>query len=662
MFPSPNRWACMPHIVKTRSKKPKTVRRWSWRYLGVLSLVLGFLALCQFPANAAPVDVNTVPSNLRQYIVGTPEWNASPWMTSRTCQDQGGDWSVYTEHVLNDTPALLQFFQPDFGGDDGDTAKARGQEILASYRDIAAQIRVPAGYCVNQVKQWAGSDPTYKPFGFDWGNAAAGSGHSTDYVCNNNVGADKAPCGGFYIGCGGAMTHQANRLCQAWNAFSDDYVKRVKDARSKAINDHPASGQASIRNKTPGEIMQDILDWTVQHGMKQVTSFVIDGVTKLWAIFLKIAVDYTTPNLTGVGFADVYNLVAGVALAMAFLGWLVTLASSWKQGRLQFALLGGVKAAVGVTLAGVGAIFMLQLADDCTKSLVQAGGDLAHQADFTTSLVKANPLVALIVGVLIAIFLIFATIFLVIHSALVLMWALMGSVAAAGQVHPASSSWLVRWASRLTALAWSKFVMVAVMLLAETLLLPLDAGEDPMKQVIDIVQGLALSFLLITTPFLLWELVDFVGDRVGGAAASGSRASLLAAAATGRIGAAGGSAVGNAVGTMMASAADLGRRFTGGSTNSHDGRPGSGLASAALPPQRAAAMPNAQRNSGEGGSARPPSGPPGTGESRPANPGQVYSGSPSVSDSFSSGGTTGSGGAGGSVDSGRPAPPPIPPA
>ncbi|HEY1001760.1 MAG TPA: hypothetical protein VGD83_19185, partial [Streptosporangiaceae bacterium] len=95
------------------------------------------------------------------YFAGTPEWNTSPWMTSPSCGVSGGDWSIYTQNVIQDTPALLQFFQPDFGGGDGKIGKARGQEILDGYRAIAAQIRVPTGYCVNQVRQWAGVDAAY---------------------------------------------------------------------------------------------------------------------------------------------------------------------------------------------------------------------------------------------------------------------------------------------------------------------------------------------------------------------------------------------------------------------------------------------------------------------------------------------------------------------
>ncbi|KAA2245939.1 hypothetical protein F0L68_40980 [Solihabitans fulvus] len=685
-----------------------------WRRLALLGLVVAFLGLSQPAAYADPHDAASVPANLRQYVPGTPEWTSSPWMTSPSCRDHGGDWSIYTQDVVKDTPALLQFFQPDFGGGD----QGRSEEILAGYRDIAAQITVPEGYCVDQARQWAGPSG-YKPFGFDWGNATADSHHHSNYECANNTGADNAPCGGFYLACSGAATAPQHQQCEAWNAFSDGYVTRVNAARSKANADHPGATHSDPNTeiKSPGEIMQDILDWATKHGMAQVVSFIVDGVTKLWAVFIKLAVGVTSPDLSGAGFTSVYNLVAGVALALAFLGWLATLATSWKQGRMQFSLFGGIKAVAGITLAGVGAILMLQLADQCTQSLAAAGGDLAHQADFTTSLAKSNPIVALIAGGIIALSIIFAIIFLVIHGPLVLMWALFGSVAAAGQVHPASSGWLAKWAGRLVAIAWVKFAMVAVFLLCQALMLPLNAGEDVVKQIVDVIQGLTLALLLVTTPWLLWELVEFVADRPGAAGSSAGRSGDLAAAGTSATTA----AMGSAVSTMMSAVADLGRQFAGGTTSGqasgsstgpggasgggaggHDqqqsspdpgssgssdggavraaGGGGSGGAGGTDASTSSSAPGDGDagageeagdggRQTGSGGSTRPPSGPSGdpasgtttSDELPPANLGRVVARAPRTSKSPSA-----SGGASGSTSGGRAAagaaPPPIPPA
>jgi hypothetical protein len=645
----------------------------------VLLMIAVFLGLSQ-PAYAAPVTTTTVPDNLQKYVAGTPQWNAAPWMTSPACANAGGDFSVFTQNVLTDTPTLLQFFQPDFAGTDS-SAAARGAEMLNGYRAIAAQITVPSGYCVTQLKQWAGTDANFQPFGFDWGDASGGL-HTTPYICNNNVGADHAPCGGFYVVCNGAVTQQAHTACQAWNAFSDDYVQRVNAARTKANDDFPGGASAPIdtKPKSPGEIFQSILNWTVNTGMAQVVGFVLDGVINLWGNFLQIVVRYTAPDVSGAAFASVYNLIAGVALAVAFLGWLVGLAGAWRQGRLQFSLLGGVKAAAGVTLAGVGAIFMVQLADDCTAALAQAGGDLAKQADFTGSLVKSNPLIGLVAGIVIAVCLIFAIILLVVHGPLVMMWALMGSVAAAGQVHPASSGWLLKWISRLTALAWVPFVMVGEMDLAILLMLPVN-GASAVQQIVDVMQGVLLVVLLVTSPFLLWELIDFVGDRVGGGAASGSNATQAAKAGTGKAIAAGGSAVKaggsavtTAVGTMMSAAADVGRQmqegFHQGLHGGSDSGGSSGGSASALPRAEdpgTAGGPGAATNGQPAGAADDRSRPGADRDDplvprehdrdpRVANRGRVVGNAPRRPATTTSGGAPSPGGAGG-----RGTTPPLPP-
>ncbi len=413
----------------------------------LLSLLVLSLSLLGNPtAGADPVDPADVPANLRQYVPDSAEWTASPWMTGESCRDQGGDWSTYAAFMIRDFPALLEFFQPDFANDDGN-APERKKLLVRGYTDLAANLTVPTGYCVEQVKSWAKANPDYQPFGFEWGNVDTMGDHGVRpwSNCSTTDPEDLAPCRGFYIACDGAVTQQEDQRCQAWNTFSDDYVTRMNTVLRKAYTQYPLLVDGSGQTKTcygcksPAEVAQEFLNWVAKKGMEQVVSFIVSGVTKLWGTFMRIATDFSSPQVTGVAFASVYNLVAGVALALAFLGWLVTLASSWRRGHLQYSLFGGIKAAVGVTLAGVGAILMLQLAHDCTKALISAGGDIAQQADFTTSLAKANPLVAIIAGALIGVSLIFAIIFMIVDAALVLMWTLFGAFAAAGQVHQATS-------------------------------------------------------------------------------------------------------------------------------------------------------------------------------------------------------------------------------
>ncbi|MGW5049739.1 hypothetical protein [Actinokineospora sp. NPDC004072] len=555
---------------------------WWIAALAVLGVLLG-----QQPAAAQPA-AETVPAHLRHYVLDSAEWHQSPWMTHPGCRDHGGNFSTYAASMIIDLPALLEHFQPNFAGTDR-SAGQRKEYLLGRFAELPSAVSVPTGYCVDHLRQWAKPDPGYKPFGFEWGNLTWWDDHSHGVrpfgctVPGQPPSEALGPCRGFYISCAGTTTQQDHTRCESWNAFSDRFVTLMNTAIGDAYQDYPVDGACvdcvTTEVMSPGEIAQTFLDWVAKKGMEQVVAFIVFGVTKLWATFTDIALDYSTPNVSGVAFASVYNLIAGVALALAFLGWLITLATSWRRGRLQFTLFGGIKAAVGVTLAGVGAILMLQLADDATRSLVAAGGDISRQADFTASLAKVNPLVAVLAGVLIAICLIFSIIFLVLHGPLVLMWTLFGSIAAAGQVHEASAGWLYRWASRLTALAWAKFVMVGVMLLAQALLLPLDAGEDVVRQVVDVIQGLALAGLMATSPYLLMELVDFVSDRIGGAHASGGPAATtagkVARSAAGTVG----GATSTAVHTMIAAGASIAEKTTRGDSKGHQqtdrGRPGS---------------------------------------------------------------------------------------
>jgi hypothetical protein len=134
-----------------------------WLAVLMLSLLGGGSAV------AEPVDPAEVPADLRQYVPDSADWMSSPWMTGEPCRDQGGDWSLYAEFLIKDFPELLEFFQPDFAGTDGNAGE-RKKLLVRGYRDLAANLTVPTGYCVDQVRTWATRNPSYQPWGFEWGN------------------------------------------------------------------------------------------------------------------------------------------------------------------------------------------------------------------------------------------------------------------------------------------------------------------------------------------------------------------------------------------------------------------------------------------------------------------------------------------------------------
>lgn len=545
------------HLLASRSRLMRAQRSLCRRLI-LLILVMGVVSVSTpTVAVAQPTDqkdLSQLPDNLRKYVVDSAGWYTSPWMTSPTCKDKGGDWSVYVHSVISDTPDLLMFFLPDFGGSAPED-QPRKKALLDGYRDLGSRLTPPPGFCVDDMRQWAGSDPTGKPFGFLWGDDVDHNYTHCRFANASQIGTDRAPCYGFYVSCAGAEPIAADKArCDSWNSFSDDYVQQVLAMQNRVFVANPATayGVTHTEVMSPEEAVGKLVDWVAKKGMEQLVAFVVENIVKLWGVFVTIAVDYSSPTLQGKGFTDVYNLVGGIVLALAFLGFLITLITSYKRGYLQYSLLGAVKAVIGVPLAAVGAILMLQLADECTISLAQAGGDLTKQADWTASMTKVNPFVAVISGTFLCVFLLVALVFLVAIGPLVMMWTLFGSVAAAGQVHPATSGWLVKWAARITALCWTKFFMIAIMLLVIALFLPLNGGDSDIRQVIDVLQGIILGGSLVATPYLLWELVDFVGERVGGAASGGS-ATQLAAAAPGTTG----NAIRSAVGGMMSGAANV---------------------------------------------------------------------------------------------------------
>lgn len=227
-------------------------RRHGWRPAPLCLLALLVSVLSAPSATAAPRDVDELPAALQKYVAGSPAWQSSPWMTARSCLDKGGDFSVWVENVIADTPELLRVFHSSAFGDQApEEDRPRNDAILAGYRTLASDLRsqVPAGYCVNDIKHWTGEDPATKPFGFAWGTTNTSIFSCTDENAGSGspphgwVGAERAPCDGFHLRCTAVAGVDLLR-CAMWNVFSNLYVAKVEALRARAINAHPAAGTA----------------------------------------------------------------------------------------------------------------------------------------------------------------------------------------------------------------------------------------------------------------------------------------------------------------------------------------------------------------------------------------------------------------------------------
>ncbi len=207
----------------------------------------------------APQDLGGLPAELQKYVPGSAAWASSPWMTSPTCQDRGGDWSVWVSNAIADIPRLLPVFYTELFADTGvEQDRLRNQAVAAEFRQLSAEFAttVPAGYCVDEVAAWARPNPAYVPFGFAWGLT-----HQTPYSCtdgraneqstdadNRWVGAERGACEGFFVACDNARDAQRAR-CEAWNAFSVRFTERGRALRDAAISRYPALAVATYHTE-----------------------------------------------------------------------------------------------------------------------------------------------------------------------------------------------------------------------------------------------------------------------------------------------------------------------------------------------------------------------------------------------------------------------------
>ncbi|MEU0529200.1 hypothetical protein [Amycolatopsis tolypomycina] len=256
--------------------------RMIWSVVLAVSALLGGIGLW-LPAVAAataPPSLPNLPAQLQKYVPGTAAFAAAPWMTSPACAGHGGDFSIWTASVLHDTPDLLAVFQPGLVGTlEASGAQTRRDALLDGYRRISASssAKIPAGVCVEDVARWRRQAPVatppfgfahaltaeqLPPFGVAWG-AGADDAHRSGFRCIDSaraaagrggiLGAERAPCDGFHLDCPSPADADTQR-CTAWNAFSDEYVRKVAMLRTTVNTQYPAvvTGTAQTR-----------LDWPV---------------------------------------------------------------------------------------------------------------------------------------------------------------------------------------------------------------------------------------------------------------------------------------------------------------------------------------------------------------------------------------------------------------
>lgn len=581
-----------------------TARSRFTRAVAVLLLVIGLLTTSAVPAGAVPsldenadtAAVSAWPADLQQLVNGTQAFSTAPWFTQGDCKDRGGDVAGYINTFFAREAAFrresmkdLQQKAPDLI-DDETIAEAGAEDAVFPNGNTA--YNMPADTCAADLKAWTTPDDT-SPWGFTWvqrpdptslqamrdAPATVGGADPADAtdavdpltVCSGDDQASYLCSRAFWVNCEVAPAADKTR-CLAWNTAVQRHLNGLNhwSNQNTSLLDRVGKfltvvGGAMVWLHGGWVIsamgwlfdkLGEVIDWAAAKGMDQLVGFAISGAVWLWGKVISFLIDQFTPNLLGGGFVDLYNLISGIMMGLAFLTWLAGLTMAWKRGRLAGSIVGAVKAVVGIQIVGIIAWMMLELANQATKALIDAYGSKVAASKFALRIAQLYSPVALIVAILLIFALIGTAIVLAFQAPAVIGHALFGTVAAAGQANQGTSHWLQKWFIRLLSLAWCKFFMVGMTLLAIDLVLPSaqNAAQSLGQQFFSVLLGLALMIMLPTTPWLLSGLMSFsVGhaSRISDSIAMGMTEKLGKAAmsaATGAVtGGAGAGAEGGAV-------------------------------------------------------------------------------------------------------------------
>ncbi|GGM09977.1 hypothetical protein [Nakamurella endophytica] len=507
-----------------------------------------------------PAVVASWPTDLQQLVAGTPAFTSAPWFTEGDCQGRGGDVSRYINTYFQREAAFRQQMMAELikGNPDlqdlGIQAPRPQDDQVFPNGDAA--YNVAPGVCAADLQQWGTPDAS-SPWGFSWvARPDDGSLRRMTAVGGQDIANPLTVCSddpdsylcsrAFFVNCDQADTAGKQR-CLDWNVSVQQHLNGMAHwiDQNKSVLDRVGDFFSAVGHGlwTAGAWVVsglgwvlgkvgDAIGWVAKKGMEQVVAFFTSGAVWLWGQVTAWMINSTTPNLATGGFVDTYNLISGVMLAMAFLIWLAGLVTAWRRGRLTGSIIGAVKAIVGIQIVGIIAYLMLQLANQATLGLISGQQRQIANSDFTASLLQVNPVVGLIAAVLTILGLIGAGLVLVFQAPLTLGHALFGTVAAAGQAHAGTSHWMGRWFIKLLSLAWCKFFMVGMTILAQNLLTSTSANmqQNFGQQLFSVLSGMLLMLLLPTTPWLLSGVMSFT---VGHTSAAGDAMAQKMTAAAG---------------------------------------------------------------------------------------------------------------------------------
>lgn len=289
-----------------------------------------------------------------------------------------------------------------------------------------------------------------------------------------------------------------------------DFVPDVIENGVKTI----VSGAKTLL-KLPGKFA----GWLANKGLEQLVKAAAESATTLFAKTAEFIFDKTAPDLHGTAFTSVYDSVATVMLALVFIFFVAAVLLnivSDKFGHVPASVGGLIRAVLGICLAAKVADLMVKLSDQCTTTLLDSNKNKPQWSAqaFADQLGEVMGDGGMVIVVLLAS--IFAIIGLI--ALMVIMFvrgielyaaALFGAIAMVGQAHPHTRTWARKWFWNFTALAWSKFVIAALWLLAGSLI---GQGES----LVAVLSGLGMIWMMVYAPFALMKMFSFIDAQATG--------------------------------------------------------------------------------------------------------------------------------------------------
>jgi hypothetical protein len=322
-----------------------------------------------------------------------------------------------------------------------------------------------------------------------------------------------------------------NPVSEACNAVTDPVIGAAEGAILDPIKEAAASVGKGVFN--------------------QVTAWVADGAVWLIGEVAELSQKTTSPNLISKGFRHEYALMAQIAAVMAALMVIFAVLEALGRGDpgmiWRILLIHVPLAAIATSAAYVVVQLLLATSDGmCAVIAHSTGADSKH---FLQGAVKAIALIAgptgsavggpvgtvavpLFIGFIVVVVAAFAAFFvwleLLMRDAAIYVVALFMPLAIAASIWPRWVSALQRTVELLIVIVFSKFVIVAIISLAASLLANNEGSVE------HVLAAAVMMLLACFSPFVLFKLVPFAEGAV--AAAYGRQSASGAAVRTVELG------------------------------------------------------------------------------------------------------------------------------